>query len=390
MLTEPVDPTILAQAIRDIAPRFPSMAVRLRRGFFWYYLEQAPIPKPRQDAAYPLTYMSKKEIRACAFRVLYYKNRIAVEFFHALTDGSGGLIFLKTLVAQYVRLRYGAAIPAGHGVLDCAESPSQGELEDSFLRYSSKIPMSRNEPNSYRLVGTREPDGFLHLVTGITDAAALHDLARSYGVTVTSFLAAVMIDSICALQRTIHPHLRQKPVKVTIPVNLRRLYSSHTLRNFALCLNPGVDPRLGRYTLEELCKIVSCQLGAEVSPQLMSARIASNVLPARSPFLRAMPLPIKVLAMRMVYHSVGETKGCLNISNLGLTQLPEALVPYVTRLDFVVGIQATYPNNCSVLTYGGNTYINFIRSIRQSELERLFFTRLVELGLQVTIESNGR
>lgn len=122
----------------------------------------------------------------------------------------------------------------------------------------------------------------------------------------------------------------------------------------------------------------------------MSARIASNVLPARSPILRIMPLPIKVLAMRMVYHSVGETKGCLNISNLGLTQLPEAMAPFVTRLDFVVGVQATYPNNCSVLTYGGKTCINFIRSIRQTELERLFFTRLVELGLDITVESNGR
>ena len=31
-----------------------------------------------------------------------------------------------------------------------------------------------------------------------------------------------------------------------------------------------------------------------------------------------------------------------------------------------------------------------IRSIRESELERLFFSRLVELGVPVEIESNER
>lgn len=389
-LSEDIDPEILGTALKQVLPRFPTIAVRLRRGLFWYYLEEAPGPKPRLDAAYPLTFMSKKEIRTCAFRVLYYKNRIAVEFFHALTDGTGGLVFLKTLTAQYLRLRYGIEIPAENGVLDLSEAPKPEELEDSFQKCSGRFSLSRKEPNSYRLTGTREPDGFLHITTGILDAEALHDLSREYGVSVTCFLAAVMAESILTLQKSLNPHRKQKPVKITVPVDLRRLYGSKTLRNFALCVNPGVDPSLGDYTLPELCRSISAQLAAEVSPQLMAARIAANVSPARSPVLRVMPLPIKVAAMRAVYNAVGESKGCLNISNLGLTKLPKEMEPYVSRLDFVVGVQATYPNNCSVLSYGGKTCINFIRNIRQSELERLFFTRLVELGLTVTVESNGR
>ena len=390
LLTEDVDPEILGWAVNRILPRFPTIAVRLRRGVFWYYLEQAPAPQVREDCAYPLVFMTKRETRTCAFRVLYYRNRVAVEFFHALTDGTGGLIFLKTLVAQYLSLRYGVSIPAEQGVLDYTEAPRPEELEDSFLRYSGARTMSRREQNSYRLTGTREPDGFHHLITGVLDTQALHSLARSYGVSVTTFLGAVMVESIVRLQRSLHPNGKQKPVKVTIPVNLRRLFGSSTLRNFVLCVNPGVDPQLGDYSLPELCRTIQAQLNAEVSPQLMSARIAANVRPAQSPILRIMPLPIKVLAMRMVYRSVGESKGCLNISNLGPTQLPEAMAPYVQRLDFVVCVQATYPNNCSVLSYGGKTCINIIRNIRQAELERLFFTRLRELGLSVTVESNGR
>ena len=41
-LTQPVDPVVLQAALDKTAPRFPSIAVRLRRGVFWYYLEEIP------------------------------------------------------------------------------------------------------------------------------------------------------------------------------------------------------------------------------------------------------------------------------------------------------------------------------------------------------------
>ena len=59
-------------------------------------------------------------------------------------------------------------------------------------------------------------------------------------------------------------------------------------------------------------------------------------------------------------------------------------------MEFIIGPQRSYPNNCSVLSFGGRTYINMIRNIRESELERRFFSRLVDLGLMVEIESNRR
>ena len=94
--------------------------------------------------------------------------------------------------------------------------------------------------------------------------------------------------------------------------------------------------------------------------------------------------------MRAVYAARGEKGGCLNISNLGIVTVPEAMTSYLLRLEFIVGVQLTYPNNCSVVSYDGKTYINMIRSIRESELERRFFSRLVALGVPIEIESNRR
>jgi hypothetical protein len=120
----------------------------------------------------------------------------------------------------------------------------------------------------------------------------------------------------------------------------------------------------------------------------MAAMIAANVKPQQILPLRLAPLPVKMLAMELVYRRRGEIGGSLNVSNLGNLFLPEVMKPYVERLEFIIGPQITYPHNCGVATWNGTTYINFIRNIRECELERLFFSRLVELGLPVHIESN--
>lgn len=387
-LKEPVEPELLQQAVDALLPRFPSMYVSLHRGLFWYYLQKLKrAPRVRQDGACPLIHMTGKELRECCLRVLYYENRIAVECFHALTDGSGGMVFLKTLTAQYLSLRHGISIPAAEGVLDPLETPHPVELEDSFTRTAGQVPLSRKEENSLHLGGRREEDGFLHLTIASVPEARLLELAHEYGCTVTAFLCAVMLQSILKLAR-----LPQggRWAKVTVPVNLRKVLGGETLRNFALTVNVGVDPRLGSYTLKELTRAVQSQLETQVTAQQMAARVAANVQPSQNFLIKILPLPIKNFALRMVYRRVGECKGSINVSNLGKTKLPGEMAAYVRFLDFTIGPQATYANNCSVVSYGGVTRINLIRSTVEPRLERDFLTRLVELGLEVTVDSNER
>lgn len=390
-LCEPVDPEILQRATDDMRRRFPFYFVTLHKGFFWYYLEETGRGVTvRQDYAYPLTFMSSRELKKNCLRVLYYKNRIAVEFFHSLTDGRGGSIFLCNLVARYLELRHGLEIPKEGLIVDWNAPPPPEELEDSFLKYAAETAASRREEASYRLHGTRSEQGFKTLTCGIVETQALLDTAHRYHVTVTALLAAVMAESIIAMQDAELPRRRQRPVKITIPVDLRRLYGSRTMRNFSLVVNIGVDPRYGDYTLEELCKTIYHQLCAAATPQNMAGMIAANVQPQQVVALRLAPAALKNLVMDAVYRQSGESGGCLNISNITSLPLPDVMQSYVARMEFIIGPQRSYPNNCSVLSYGGKTYINMIRSIRESELERRFFSRLVELGIAVEIESNRR
>ncbi len=390
-LNEEVDPGILQRATDELRGRFPSYFVTLRKGFFWYYLEESrQRVEVRRDYAYPLTFMSSRELKRNCMRVLYYQNRIAVEFFHSLADGRGGSIFLCNLVARYLELKHGLAFPRGELLRDLNQPPPGEELEDSFLKNAAEVASGRKEEASYHLHGTRESRGFKTLTTGIVDTQALLDLAHRYKVTVTALLAAVMAESIIAMQNEELPRRRQRPVKVTIPVDLRRLYGSRTLRNFSLVLNVGVDPRYGDYTLEELCRSIHHQLGYLATKQNMAGMIAANVQPQQLVALRLAPVFLKNLVMDGVYRRSGESGGSLNISNLTTLPLPEEMRPYVKRMEFIIGPQRSYPNNCSVLSYGGKTTINMIRSIHESELERRFFSRLVELGIAVEIECNRR
>lgn len=92
--------------------------------------------------------------------------------------------------------------------------------------------------------------------------------------------------------------------------------------------------------------------------------------------------------MKAVFDAVGECKSCLCLSNLGNVTVPQAMRPYISRMDFIIGVQARAPHNCGVLSYNGTMYINMIRNITEPELELHFFRVLQDQGLHVKAESN--
>ena len=391
-LTEPVDTEVLRRALDVTVRRFPSIAVRLRRGAFWYYLEEIPkAPAIQAEKSCPLAHAPFYEVRQCAFRVLVYHERIAVEFFHALTDGTGALVFLKSLLAEYLSQKYGLVIPAEKGVLGRLEEPSAEEVEDSFARYAGDVKLSRREATAYHLSGTPEPDGYKDIVTMMIPADKLRGCARGFGISVTELLCAAMMQAILDIQaKDVPRRAARKPVKVLLPVNLRTLFPSATLRNFASYITPEIDPRMGDCSFDELCQLVHHKMGMENNRRTMRAKFAANVASERSPVLRVMPLFIKNIAMKAVFDAVGECKSCLCLSNLGRVELPEVMTPYVTRMDFIIGVQARAPHNCGVITWNGTAYINCIRNIREPALELAFYRVLHRLGLPVKVESNTR
>ncbi len=389
-LSEPIDKAIMQSALDVTARRFPSMAVRLRKGMFWYYLQQlAKAPRVLDDYCYPLTRMNGSEMRECALRVLVYENRVAVEFFHSLTDGNGGIIFLKTLVAEYLSQRYGVSVPAQYGVLGRLDEPTEAELEDSFLKYAGTDEAPRKESVAWKMKGTPEPGGFLNVTCFKIPVAAMLEKSHEYGVSMTAFLTAAMMSALQTYQKRCVPDREhRKPLKILIPVDLRRLYDSQTLRNFAMYTTPEIRPRLGDYDFKEICRIVHHHMGTDITKKQMAMKMATNVNTERSKAIRIVPLFIKNVVMKAVFNAVGECQSCFTLSNLGAVKVPEEMKPYVNRFDFILGVQSTAPYNCGVLSYGDTVYINIIRGVCESDFEYHLFCVLRDLGLEVEVESN--
>ena len=390
-LKEKIDVPVMQSALDVTVRRFPALATRLRRGVFWYYLQQLDrAPEVRQENAYPLARMSAGETRQCAFRVIVYEKRVAVEFFHSLTDGNGALVFLKTLAAEYLQQKHGIAIPAELGVLGRQEEPSEAEMEDSFQKHAGPVEASRRATDAWKPKGTLEPDGFLHVTCLELPVAEILKKAKAQGVSLTTWLCAAMMVALRNLQLEQEPNPRRhKHIKVLIPVNLRSMFGSESLRNFVLYTTPQIDPRLGDYEFGEICRLVQHQMALEVNPKFMSSLIATNVSSERMVAVKIVPLFLKNLIMKAVFNAVGERKSCLSLSNLGAVKMPEEMAAYVERLDFVLGVQNASPYNCGVLSFGDTLYINFIRNIKEPALEYHFHRALQELGLTATVRSNG-
>lgn len=391
-LTEEIDSDVLALAQKKTLARFPGFALTLKRGVFWYYLEQNDEqPQIRQDIGYPCARMDFRENKGFMFRVNYYRRRIAVEIFHALADGTGGICFLKTLVAEYLRIKYGVEIPRDCEILDCSHPASAEEIEDAYLKYAKNVRRTRREPNAYHIKGTEDSEDFVNTVTGIIPVDSALSRAKEKDVSLTEYLTSVMIIAADKIQRqSCKAQKRLKPVKICIPINLRRFYPTRTMRNFSIYVNPGIDPRFGQYSFDEVLSAVHHYMRSEVTEKLLNAKISTNVRSENNKVLRVAPLFVKNIAMKFTFKLVGDRKSTTTISNLGVVNLPSQMAEYVTRMDFILGAPAHNRVACAVLTYSGKLIINFTRTIKESMLEREFFSYLIKLGIPVKVESNQR
>lgn len=386
LMKSDVDIAALQLALDKMKKRFPGFYVRLRRGFFWYYLESVNnLAKVERDTLYPCPPVVKGEL---LFRVKVHNNRIAAEFSHIICDGSGGTEFFKTLLFEYVN-ELGAKVN-GEGLILSVNTPThEREWEDAFLSHSaSNANPTRLEPRAYKLSGTRLLPGVKYVTTGVISVKSALELARKYKVSITEYMAATLIYMLYILQKEEYKNKRLRPVKVSVPVNLRKYYKTKTLRNFSQYLNPGIDPNYGEFTFEETLNQVHHYFRFMFTEKNLHARFAQNVGAQRNIALRLAPLLFKRAAIRLVYELTGETVYTSVLSNLGEMKLPHGMGDYIERFDLMLNTAKYNAVECAMISYGDTLSISFTRGIAEPYAERLFFTALIKSGLHVKIESN--
>ena len=392
VIDHPVKVSILQQALEHIIDRFPYYRVHLRRGLFWHYLEKnTALPKIEPEQRDPCQKIEFTQGNNFPFRVMAYKNRVSVEFSHILTDGTGALTFLKSLLAEYFTL-LGVEIEDWGDIPRPDEQPDFEEYEDAFKHYYRKeIPFRPLVEKAFHLPERLDKKGSFHIITGITEVKEVLDKARSLKVSITEFLVSVYIN---VLQEILHSYPPKKkrrlasPIRIMVPVNLRRIYKTKTMRNFSLYVIPGIDPRLGHYTFEEILNKVHHYMRSEVDDKFINQQIARNVRGELNPFVRFTPLVIKKLFGKAIYYNMGEKLYSGVLTNLGQVKLPKELENHIESFYFLPAPSPFTKNACAIVSYKDKLVISFGRVIKSQEVERKFFTSLVRMGIKVKVESN--
>jgi len=388
VLDKKIEPEILEKALEQTIPRFPCFNVRMRRGFFWYYLEKhnhamPPVMPDIQNPCYRIRWNENKNF---LFRVYYYERKISVDFYHALSDAYGASRFISTLTAQYLRLS-GVEIPAGGSVLDIGKKATSAELEDSFKRFgTSKAKPKRREGYTYHAKGRKMPAHTMNITTGYIPVNAIKAKAKQYGVTITEFVAAMLLDVL--YRKQLNEKRKQKEISVQIPVNLRNSFPSTTLRNFSLCYDVRINPNMGEYSFEEILKQVSLYLRYINNPKELNAMMSSNLKLETNPLLRSVPLFIKKIGIGISFFLTGERRTSTLLSNLGKVDVPDEMRKHVEHYILMTGPGKLNGARVGAVSYDNTLALTFADIYKESDIERGLFTGLVKMGIPVKIESN--
>lgn len=389
LLKEDVNPDVLQQAVDIAIKRFPTYKSAMRKGLFWRYLEPNNNPGPivQKDVRNFCMPMPFKSNNRYLVRFYWYGRRIALEAHHSLGDGTGGMFLLQTVTDVYLRL-LGHPIANDGFVLDVDSEPDPEEFEDAYMRYANaQVRPARPAEKTYRVRGTKEPFYTLNVIDGIMSVKEVMQVAKRYNATVTEYLNAVLLYSL--LQKQEHDfHLKLRPVRIAMPVNLRRFFPSKTLRNFITMVYPSIDPRLGEFTFEEIVAHVHNYMRYYINEKFLKGDITTNAATKRNPFIRIVPLFIKDFVVRLFYTRVQDKNSSAGLTNLGAVYVPDDMKPYLERFDIYMGIPYSQRTNCAIASFGDTLTVNFASCIIEADVERRFFQKLVEDGIAVTIESN--
>ena len=379
--TEEIDPEVLQKALDSAIRDFPVFRCILKNGAFWYYLEESTLePRVQEESVPPCSTMYKNS-KKLLFQVLYFRQRVSLEVYHALTDGTGAMQFFKDLVCRYLSLLHPDA--AGGSVFSDYDASYTQRMNDSFEKYYDKKNKERNpgDPPAFQLRGLKNPEGVMTILEGLAPTGELLRAAKEYVATATVLLTSILLRNIGMEMRVAD---RKKPVILTIPVNLRNYFDSQSARNFFSLIPAGMAFPNGVPTLEEILPAVKEQFSQRLTLEYLQNRLDGLEGLEHNPMSRIVPLPIKDLAIKMAFR-LSERASSAALSNVGVVSLPEPLLQYVEYFDVMT---STPKLQLCVCSCGGVTSLCFSSAFAAPDVPRRFFRTLSDLGVPLTIVTN--
>ncbi len=386
VLKEDIEPLVLKKALKTTLERFPTFKVKLKKGFFWYYLEENNKDiEVKEESPYLCEANNYQKQGNYLFKVCYFGKRISLEIFHVITDGGGGMEFFKSLLFNYLTLQ-GYSLQNHGEILTSDVEMLVDEAQDSFkYNYDKKTNQKENESKGFTIKGLAHTKKWTGCISAICDVDDIKKAAKKYDATITEYISALLIYSIYI---NYYQHSGSTlPIRLFIPVNARRFFDSKTLRNFALFIRTNTL-FTGDITLEQVIEHVKETFKEEIKKDELLGRIKTNVKLETNIFTRCIPLFIKQFVVKMVYRVLGSEANTLSYSNLGVVSLPEKMSEYIDHLEFLNDASKYTPINVGSVTMDKYFVLSFTSDIIERKLQTTVIRMLQKDEVSLVVETN--
>ena len=377
-LKEEVCEKDLQKALDHTLASFSIYRSVMKRGFFWYYLEETErSPAVREEYKEPCGRIYDRNDGGFLFEVTYYGKRVNLEVYHVLSDGTGAMHFLIALVTKYIAIHYG--IPEPYLEYDASQSQM---AKDSFQKYSQKRSGKKKKfQTAYHIKGDMFPENRLKIITGTASARQILKEAHAYGATLSVYLCACLME---AIQEEMPLRKRKKPLVVGVPVNLRQYFPSDSARNFFSMTFVSQDYSHETPSFEDLIQTVKESFQKNLTKENLSVAINGYMAAERNVAARLTPLFLKDVCLHYAYR-IAEMQSTAAFSNIGRVEVSEKILPYIASFDICAATDKLQLCTC---TFGDCLSMSFTSPFISSDIERHFFRRLAESGIDVTVASN--
>ena len=385
ILKENIEPKILEEAVNQALEKYKSFKVRMKSGFFWYYFEEnTKNPIVEEETDYPCKYIDSRKNNNYLFKVTYFKNKINIDIFHSLTDGNGGATFFREIVYTYLELMHPEVLNEDERKLRKIEY----DTEDSYMKnYDKKAKSNASGKKAYVLKGEKIKLGAISVIHQIMDLEALKAETKKYNATITQYLTAVLIYSI--YEENYKKSNGKRPVKICIPVNLKKYFPSKTISNFFSYITVEAQLKKDNLdTFEKILDFVKKDFAKRLTEEEITKTMSTNVKIGNNPFVKIIPLFLKKPLVRIGYTEIRKytTATFSNIGRIGIIGKYKDFIDYFAIL---IAPEPVEKIKCSSCTFENKMVFTFTSILQNNQIEKRFYEFLKEKGIKIELESNG-
>lgn len=379
LLKDKIKVEVLNRALIKTLNDYPEYRVKLGTGLFWNYLDfnnKGPIVE--QEADIPCANINFRKNNNYLFKVTYFKNKINLDIFHVLTDGTGAIIFFKALIYHYLELVY-VLVPSKKDRIDI-------DTKDQYLKYyDKKYSKSSDMKPAFIIPGkvNMKVNNTYHYTVSIKE---IKKVCKELKATITEYITAVYIYS---LYLAYYNKNSKKEISVSVPINLRPHYEDETLSNFFTYMNVVSDFKdKDKVVFEDVLRHVKDEFINKLNSEKIKEYLARDVKLGMNLSIRLVPLFIKKLFIKFMGKMVTNS-ATSRLSNIGIIDIDDKYKEYIDNIFVLVLPNKVQKIKCTICSFADKLNITMNSNINDVEFENIFLNELKRDLKNIKIESNN-